>query len=274
MNVLDMALTYLAGAIDRASDDGIGWRQYFKNKLIEKNINLVVLDPTHKVGGLISEIKDEKEINQKLRSEKKWDSLRKSMKKIVRSDLRSIDLVDFLVVKIDSSIHMCGTYWETLIADWQHKPVLAIIEGGKEKAPMWLFGILDHNLMFNNEDECIDYLDKINKGLIELDDKWVLIRKELKEILFNSIENKIKSIEDGLLKTKDGVIIMPGMRVFWDSNDLKSFSEGYIVSSISIWEKEKDCDFNGTVNVIGKDGEFGAPDDFGLYSSAEALKFK
>ena len=274
MNVLDMALTYLAGPIDDADDHGKGWRQYMIKKMIERKINLVILDPTTKISSLISESEDQKRMHQSLKREHKWDELSSYMKTIVREDLRQIDFCDFLIVKIDTNCHMCGTYSEIQIADLQHKPILAIIEGGKEYAPSWLFGILDHQFMFNNEDECVEYLDNVNKGLIAVDSKWVLIRKKIRGILFESREKEFKKIEDNLLKTKDGVVIMPGMRIFWNSNDIKSSTLGYEVFTVTVWKKENPDDFNGKVEVKIENNErtFYAPDDFGLYSSTEALK--
>ena len=182
-NVLDMAHVYLGGAIDDAADHGKGWREYFKQKMIEKEINLVVLDPTHKLRSLISESEDQKLIHQKLKREHRWEELSAFMKKVVKEDLAQVDFSDFLVVKVDTRFHACGTYCEIQIADIERKPILVIVEGGVEKAPSWLFGILDYQLMFNNEDECIEYLDMVNKGLIELSYKWVLIRKKIRGIV-------------------------------------------------------------------------------------------
>lgn len=86
-----------------------------------------------------------------------------------------------------------------------------------------------------------------------------------------------EKIKDNLLKTKDGIIIMPGMRIFWDSYDIRSSAEGYEVSEIRVYKKtEGDTSFNGDVAVIDeKNGnQFFAPHDFGLYSSVEALNNK
>ena len=183
-NVLDKALTYLAGPIDDAKDDGIGWRQIFIDGLKKRNINLTVLDPTNKLGCIdVGEVGEEKQSHLYLKKEHRWDELTELMKKIVRIDLREVDFVDFLIAKVDINVHSCGTYHEIIEADSEHKPVLAIIEGGKEKAPSWLFGIIDHNLMFDNEEDCLEYLDAVNKGIMPLDDKWILIRKFFKSIL-------------------------------------------------------------------------------------------
>jgi len=177
-NILKKALVYLAGAIDNASDHGIEWRTYFRSQLKKRNIKLTILDPTKKIGSMVDEVK-EKKIHLALKKNHEWKKLSKYMKAIVRKDLRQVDFSDFLVVKIDPKVHTCGTYSEIQIADLQHKPILVIIDGGRELAPSWLFGILDYRLMFDNEDECLDYLDRVNRGKIILDDKWFLIRNKI-----------------------------------------------------------------------------------------------
>jgi hypothetical protein len=182
-SVLDDTVCYLSGAIDEAEDHGIGFRQRIIS--IAKDtygLKIKFLDPTHKLQGLSNEGKNEQDKIKMYKENARWKDLTVFMKKIVRSDLRQVDLCDFLIAKIDKSIHMCGTYNEIVCADIEKKPILTIIEGGKKCAPSWLFGILDHELMFNNEEECVKYLDKINRGVVELDDKWVLFRKQLSEI--------------------------------------------------------------------------------------------
>lgn len=182
-NVLDEALTYLAGPIDYALDDGIGWREKIKEGAKARNINLSILDPTKKFGNLKSESKEEKQLHFSLKEREQYDELTKYMKQIVRQDLRQIDFCDFLIARIDTSIHACGTYHEIILADMQHKPVLLIVKGGKANTPSWLFGILDHNLIFDSEDNLLDFLDNVNNGKVILDDRWILFRKEIKGIL-------------------------------------------------------------------------------------------
>jgi nucleoside 2-deoxyribosyltransferase len=123
---------------------------------------------------------EQERINE-YKKNKNWEALSSLMQKIVRSDLRQVDLSDFLIVRIDSSIHTCGTYHELILADLQKKPVLAIIKGGKQKCPSWLFGIIDYNFMFDSIDECIEFLYNVNEGKVELNDRWVLFRKELED---------------------------------------------------------------------------------------------
>jgi len=179
-NVLDKTLCYLAGPIDEALDDGKAWRIDFKNKIEKKGIGILFLDPTNKLGDLAGEIGKEKEYHKMLKREHRWQEAHDYMHKVGRHDLRQVDMSDFMIAKVDVNIHMCGTYHEMVFADLEHKPVLMIIEGGKEKAPSWLFAFYDYKLMFDSDDECVEYLNQINEGKIDIDDRWVLIRKYLK----------------------------------------------------------------------------------------------
>jgi hypothetical protein len=181
MNNLEESICYLIGPIEHAHDDGVGWRKYIKNKCKSKNINIKWLDPTDKLEGLKKEIGDEKKEVSGLKKSEKWEELRILMKSIVRQDLRCVDISDFLIIKIDKSIHMCGSYHEIVVALNQKKPVLAIIEGGRKNCPDWIFGIMHYENMFDNEDDLIDYLLELNNGKKDMSDKWILVRKQLKQ---------------------------------------------------------------------------------------------
>ena len=180
--ILDGAVAYLVGPIDHALDDGIGWRVNIKEMFKERGIRLAVLDPTHKFPGLISEVGIEKQRAQMMKDTQDWEGLRKFVKKIVRADLRMVDISDFIIAYIDVDIHACGTYHEIVLGDTQHKPVLLIIKGGKQRCPSWLFGIIHYQYMFDSVEECINYLDKVNSGDVIMDDKWVLLRDGLRKL--------------------------------------------------------------------------------------------
>ena len=181
-HVLEDAICYLIGPIDRVSDQGKGWRQYFTSQCKKNDIRLKVLDPTNKISKLTKEVDEEQKAINRMKSENNWEELSKFMYKVVRSDHRSIDIGDFVVCYIDMSCHMCGSYFELESALSQKKPYFIIVNEGKEKAPAWLFGILDHNKIFNSVDEVIEELKDLNEGKKELDDRWVLIRKEIENL--------------------------------------------------------------------------------------------
>jgi hypothetical protein len=178
-NILNGALVYLAGPIDSVDDDGVGWRKHFITECHKKQIGIIFLDPTSKTDGFTKEIGEDKQNLLRLKKEGKFDELSKIMKNVVRVDLRSVDISDFLIVRIDPSVFMCGSFDELRCALNEKKPVLIIIEGGKKKAPNWLFGIVDYKFMFDSVDECIDYLNDLNTGKTLLSSKWVLMRTEI-----------------------------------------------------------------------------------------------
>jgi len=178
-NRLESAVCYLAGPIDFDPDLGVGYRQRIKELCIEANIKLKFLDPTHKLTGLSKDVGQEQNKIQRYKRNQDWKNLRLFMKRIVKEDLRQVDLSDFLIVMVDTSVHMCGTYHELLTAESQRKPVLVITKGGKDKAPAWLFGIIRHEYMFDSIEQCVAHLEKLNNGWEKLNDKWILFRKEL-----------------------------------------------------------------------------------------------
>ena len=182
MGRLDKTVTYLAGPIDFADDLGVGFRQDIINKCRDAGLGIKFLDPTNKLPGLSKDVGEEADKINGYKKTKNWTGLRKLMKKIVRCDLRQVDLSDFLIVYVDRDVHMCGTYHELIQADLQKKPVLVIVKGGKARASAWLFGLIKPEYMFDSVDECIEFLQKVNTDSIELDDRWVIFRKDLENL--------------------------------------------------------------------------------------------
>jgi nucleoside 2-deoxyribosyltransferase len=176
-NVLKHSICYLIGPIDNASDQGKGWRQMIKKRCAHMNIKF--LDPTNKLRGLVKEVDNEQKKIKEYKEVGNWKELSLMMKQVVRSDLRSIDYADFVIVYVDTDIHMCGSYHEMTVAINQKKPVLIVVEGGKKYASSWLFGVCDYNFMFDNFEDLLKYLRNVNKGKEKLNDRWVLIRKQL-----------------------------------------------------------------------------------------------
>ena len=120
-NVLENAVVYLSGPIDKAKDFGVGWRQEFKLKA--KHLNLAIIDPCNKPVSFVHEIQGDIRATTVLRNEKKWQELRDFVKKFRREDLRFTDISDFLVVYIDPDVPMYGTLDELYTAEDQKKPL-------------------------------------------------------------------------------------------------------------------------------------------------------
>jgi nucleoside 2-deoxyribosyltransferase len=178
-NILEDSITYLAGPIDCAKDQGTGYRNEIKNKL--KKLRIRCLDPCKKMAGLQEEVGEEQNKIIKYKKAKEFISLQRMMKQIVREDLRMIDYSDFIIAYVDPQVLMCGTVHEIVLSLSQKKPTLVIVKGGLKNAPSWLFGICNLDHMFNDIDGMVKYLDAINDGDKEPESEWVLIRKQLKQ---------------------------------------------------------------------------------------------
>jgi len=175
------SLCYLVGSIDRAKDSGIGWRKKIISMSHNKGLKIKFLDPTNKVVGLQSEVNEEQLKIKNLKREGKWDELSEFMHIIVRSDLRCIDLSDFIIFYLDADVHICGSYFELITALQEKKPYFIIVPSGKSKTPSWLFGICKHENIYSSLEEVVERLVKINSGEIS-SDRWVLFREQIKNL--------------------------------------------------------------------------------------------
>jgi hypothetical protein len=183
MKKLNEAVVYLSGPIDRAKDLGRGWRQEFIGK--SAHLNMQIIDPCNKPSSFVHEIHGDLRTTSVLRQERKWNELQNFVKKFRREDLRFTDISDFIIVYIDPEVPMFGTLDELYTAEDQKKPCLCIIKGGIECLPTWLFAVFKLEEIFADIDECINYLNKINDGSINIENdyRWVLCRKELRSQL-------------------------------------------------------------------------------------------
>jgi len=171
------AICYLIGPIDYAPDQGVVWRKHIVHAC--KDMGIKFLDPTNKVEGLTKEVKEEQIRMAEMRATGQWEELSVFMKTVVRHDHRSVDISDFVIMHVDKNVHMCGSYFELQGALHQKKPYYIHVEGGKKETPSWLFGIVDHNYIFGSLNEVINELCKIHTGEQPMNNRWVLIRKQI-----------------------------------------------------------------------------------------------
>jgi nucleoside 2-deoxyribosyltransferase len=162
INRLNKQRVYLAGAIDRVADRGIGWRDEITPFL--SNMGIEVINPLKKTSNVGLENDSVHKFKVALRSEKKYDELSALMKNIRAVDLRLVDISDFLLVNLDLNTHPCGTYEEIFWANRQKKPIVIHMEQGKINAPDWLFGTVPHQTIFSSWDDIKEYLTHINSS--------------------------------------------------------------------------------------------------------------
>lgn len=178
INNLNGMRVYLVGAMDRVPDGGVGWRNKIMPTL--EFMGITVLNPcNHIIDGIHENEETRNNINY-LKENGLFDELKHVYSKIRNVDLRCVDICDFIIAHIDTSVHACGSYEEIVTANRQKKPVLIWCEQGKNKAPNWLFFMLPHENIFSSMEEIIDYLNYINKEKdVSLLKRWVFF-KDLK----------------------------------------------------------------------------------------------
>jgi hypothetical protein len=177
MQRLSGSRVYLSGAMDRVADGGIGWRRKITPWFNERNV--IVLDPSDKPTLVGVEEVVEREQRRRWRSEERYDLLAEHMKPIRHIDLRLVDVADFMVVYLDLSIHACGTYEEVFLANRQRKPILLVCEQGKQAVPDWMYATSNHQLFYNNFEEMLGYLDRVDQGdEVETYGRWVFFDRQ------------------------------------------------------------------------------------------------
>lgn len=180
MGKLDNSVAYLAGAIENANDDGVSWREEIVNRIHNANINLGFIDPCDKGDKVLGEIGKEREMLRQAKIDGNYDVVTEKMKEVRHWDLRAVDHANVLILGLDPDVPTCGTWNEVFEAEDQQISILAIIKGGASRAPDWLFAVMDHNMMFSTVEECVEYIQKVDNGEVEVDDKWLCLHDNIK----------------------------------------------------------------------------------------------
>lgn len=153
---------YLSGAMDRVPDGGVGWRSSISSIMMKMGIG--VLNPCDKPMKFVEENENTRQEIWDAKNDKDFVKARKIMKPICYSDLRMVDVADFLIVYLDVDVHYAGTYHELALGIMQKKPTLIMCEQGKSRIPNWWWGVIPHELFFSTWDELLSYLKSVNKG--------------------------------------------------------------------------------------------------------------
>lgn len=170
--------TYLAGAMDRVPDGGVGWRDKITPQLEEKGV--VVLNPCNKPVKVGIEDHSTRQEIEDLKDKGEYSKIKSDYGVIRTLDLRCVDISDFLIASIDIDVHACGTYEEIALANSQKKPVLIWCQQGKRFAPNWLFFMLPHQHIFSDLESLMRYLDYVDvyPDEIEHHKRWFFFDQE------------------------------------------------------------------------------------------------
>ncbi len=172
---------YLSGHMEYA--DGRRWREDVKTNLAD--LNIIFLDPYHKP--FATSLPEDEAVRKQLALEKEkgteesFEYLNKYMRHIRSDDLRLCDMADFAIVHIIPQIASWGTAEELTTLNRMKKPVFLSVDGGKKKCPLWIFGMLKHNYIYNSLEEVENMIKKIDNEEIKIDStRWRLLNQEIR----------------------------------------------------------------------------------------------
>ena len=169
---------YLAGAMDRVPDGGLGWRNRISPLL--NDLGVVVLDPCNKPIEVGIEDDHSRNTINDYKKTGQFHKIREDYGVIRTLDLRCVDISDFVIASIDIDVHACGTYEEITTANSQKKPVIVWCQQGKINAPNWLFFMLPHEHIFGSLEEIMSYLELVNSAKkVKHHKRWFFLDQSL-----------------------------------------------------------------------------------------------
>lgn len=172
-NLLKNKTCYLIGAIDRVPDNGAGWRQIMQ-EVLTKDFGVNVYNPLEKPINLGVEDESERQLRREEKAKGNFDFVASAVRQIRCVDLRMVDKSDFIICYIDTDVHACGTYEELTTANRQKKPIIVFCKQGKVGIPDWIFGMIPHELFFDDIDQVINYLEDVDNGVDKrFAERWV-----------------------------------------------------------------------------------------------------
>lgn len=162
MNRLKGMRCYLAGPMEFAPDNGIGWRKDMAQFL--RSLGVIVIDPTNKPPGGPDETVEMRQWLNEQKQNRNYRAVAEHMKEVRAYDLRYVDNCDFEILNVDIHQFMCGSWEECFMANSQKKPVIVHAEHGVHKLSDWIFGTLPTDLLFNTWEEIKIYLTGIDSN--------------------------------------------------------------------------------------------------------------
>jgi hypothetical protein len=176
MNILKKTKTYLVGHMQYAN--GSNWRNYVKQEL--HPLNIQCFDPYDKP--FLKDVEEGDHIRAKFKTQMEngeFDDVQTHMREIRIYDLNLVDRCDFVIAHLIPEIASWGSAEELTTSVRMKKPTFISIEGGKKKCPLWILGMFPHKYIYNNVDEILSVIKKIDSGEKTIDyDRWRLLKPE------------------------------------------------------------------------------------------------
>lgn len=179
MNYLKGSRCYLSGPLEHAETYPFDWRKPLR-KALKTRYGMTVFDPS---------IDPKQKMREEIVSAKEagdFSRLRTIMKSFVRIDLSCVDRCDILIAGLPYRIPTTGSHHEIINSNNAKKPTIIFCPQGVEKIADWYFGIIRPEFMFSTLDNLINYLDKVDRGEEENNDRWYFIYNLAKLTAFYS----------------------------------------------------------------------------------------
>lgn len=174
--ILYKTKVYTCGFMENGN--GTGWRDKTKSEL--SKLGIFVLDPYHRVFFNGTPEDENARTNLKdMMGDGDFESVASHMKKVRGEDLRCVDLSDFIIAYIDPKIPTWGTMEELSWAERCKKPVFVVVKDGVEHTPLWLLGMFPVKYFYNNLNDALNMIKKIDEGLVSIDSGcWRILKQE------------------------------------------------------------------------------------------------
>jgi nucleoside 2-deoxyribosyltransferase len=175
-NVLEKTKTYLCGAMQYKN--GEEWRNIITKQL--NKVGIIVFNPYDKP--FLKDIQEGDVTRHNLLNlmdKEEYDEVEIKMREIRYYDLNLVDRSDFIIANINPSVPTFGSIEELTTAVRMKKPIFLSIEGSKRKCPLWLMGMIPHKYIYDNMDDMMEMIMKINSGEQKIDsNRWRLLKKQ------------------------------------------------------------------------------------------------
>ncbi len=161
--------------------DGQSWRDKIEDE-VGKKMGVICFNPYKKP--FVNQRPEDASTRTWLEENMKVGNLQlvhEHMKQVRADDLRLCDVSDFFICHIVPQVASWGSAEEIVTANRMKKPIFIAVEGGVRKTPLWLLGKLKPHYFYNNVEEIIEMLKKIDNGSKAIDsDRWRLLREEFR----------------------------------------------------------------------------------------------
>ena len=178
MNILYRTRTYLVGHMQYA--EGRDWRGYVEEEL--RPLGIRIFNPYKKP--FVRDVDEDEQTRDKVNDEMRqgfYNYVADRMKQIRSYDLNLVDRSDFIVAHLLPEVASWGSAEEIVTAVRMKKPIFISMEGGKEKTPLWMMGMLPHHYIYDSIEDVVEMIGMIDSGQKEIDsDRWRLLKEELR----------------------------------------------------------------------------------------------